>query len=146
MAKIADPAETLIIPPEAPMRVRSKSRASTTESGIQLVDDDAVVGFATSTAALADVWSSMVWLQTTSPTLNTVRREIARWAREADEAIAEMFGRRVASDEIRVLLEQMPAIVPRQVDATDHEWLEASTAEAQRLIAEGRAAINRVTG
>jgi len=126
------------------MRVRSKSRAA--NNAINLVDDDAVVGFSTSSAALADVWSSMVWLQSTSPTLNSVRREIAQWARDADAAIAEMFGRRVGSDEIRVLLEQMPAIVPRQVEAADHEWLAASTAEAQRLIAAGRAAITYVTG
>src|SRR4051794_15352042 len=128
------------------MRVRSKTRAATTGNGIRLDDDEAVIGFATSAAALADVWSSMVWLQTTSPTLNAVRRAIAEWTKDADEAIAEMFGRRVPSDEIRVLLEQMPALVPRQVDATDHEWLESSTEEARRLIAEGRAAITRVTG
>src|SRR3954471_13533360 len=126
------------------MRVRSKSR--TTDNAIDLVEDDVVVGFSTSAAALADVWSSMVWLQTTSPTLNTARREIARWARDADEAIAEMFGRRVGSDEIRVLLEQMPVLVPRQVEAVDHAWLEASAADGRRLILEGRAAITRVTG
>src|SRR4051812_7465714 len=107
------------------MRVRSKSRAAAADNVVHLADDDAVVGFATSAAALADVWSSMVWLQTTSPTLNGVRREIAQWARDADAAIAEMFGHRVGSDEIRVLLEQMPAIVPRQVEAADHEWLPA---------------------
>jgi hypothetical protein len=128
------------------MRVRPKTRATTTGTGIRLDDDDAVVNFATSAEALADVWSSMVWLQTTSPTLNAVRREIAQWTRDADEAIAEMFGRRVGSDEIRVLLEQMPALVPRQVDAIDHEWLEASAAEARRLTVEGRNAITRVTG
>jgi len=128
------------------MRVRLKTRTAPTDTGIRVDDDDAVVSFATSTAALADVWSAMVWLQTTSPTLNAARREIARWAKDADEAIAEMYGRRVPSDEIRVLLEQMPALVPRQVDAVDHEWLEASTAEAQRLTVEGRAAITRVTG
>src|SRR3954449_5931725 len=105
------------------MRVRSKTRAATTDNGIRLDDDEAVVGFSTSSAALADVWSSMVWLQTTSPTLNGVRREIAQWARDADAAIAEMFGRRVGSDEIRVLLEQMPAVVPRQIEAADREWL-----------------------
>jgi Tfp pilus assembly protein PilN len=88
----------------------------------------------------------MVWLQTTSPTLNTVRREIARWARDTDEAMAELFGRRVKSDEIRVLLEEMPALVPRQVDATDRAWLETVSVEARRLTSEGRAAITHVTG
>lgn len=127
------------------MRVRSKTPAAS-DSGIHLDDDSAVVTFATSTEALTDVWSSMVWLQTTSPTLNSVRREIARWARDTDEAIAELFGRRVQSEEIRVLLEEMPALVPRQVDATDRAWLETVAAEAQRLTAEGRAAIARVTG
>ena len=127
------------------MRVRSKTPAAS-DSGIRLDDDSAVVTFATSTAALTDVWSSMVWLQTTSPMLNSVRREIARWARDTDEAMAELFGRRVQSDEIRVLLEEMPALVPRQVDETDREWLENVAAQAQRLAAEGRAAISRVTG
>ena len=127
------------------MRVRSKTPAGS-DSGIRLDDDEAVVTFATSTAALTDVWSSMVWLQTTSPTLNNVRREIARWARDTDEAIAEMFGRRVQSEEIRRLLEEMPALVPRQVEARDREWLETAAAQAQRLTAEGRAAISRVTG
>ena len=124
------------------MRVRSKTRAS---REIRLDDDEVVVDFATSAAALADVWSSMVWLQTTSPTLNSVRREIAQWARDADEAIGEMFGRRVGSDEIRVMLEQMPAIVPRQVDATDRAWLEAAVGDARQLIVDGRAAIAYVT-
>jgi hypothetical protein len=141
-----DPAQDSIIPGRDPMRVRSKYRAATTGATIRLDDDDAVVGFATSAAALADVWSSMVWLQTTSPTLNAVRREIARWARDADEGIAEMFGRRVSSDEIRVLIEEMPALIPRKVDAVDRAWLEASAAEAQRLTIEGRTAITRVTG
>jgi hypothetical protein len=128
------------------MRVRSKIPAAATDSGIHLDDDPAVVTFATSTAALTDVWSSMVWLQTTNPTLNTVRREIARWARDTDEGMAELFGRRVQSDEIRVLLEEMPALVPRQVDASDRDWLENVAAAAQRLTSEGRAAITRVTG
>ena len=127
------------------MRVRSKTPAAS-DSDIRLDDDPAVVTFATSTAALNDVWSSMVWLQTTSPTLNSVRREIARWARDTDEAMAELFGRRVQSDEIRRLLDEMPALVPRQVDETDREWLENVAAQAQRLAAEGRAAISRVTG
>jgi len=125
------------------MRVRSKTRAT---SDISLDDDDLVVDFATSAAALADVWSSMVWLQTTSPTLNSVRRAIAQWAREADEAIGEMFGHRVGSDEIRVMLEQVPALVPRQVDATDRAWLEAAVGDARRLVLDGRAAIAYVTG
>jgi|SRR3954451_3678537 len=128
------------------MRVRFKARVATTETAVGLVDDDAVVSFATSAVALADVWSAMVWLQTTSPTLNTVRRQIAQWARDADEAMAEMFGRRVQSDEIRVLLEQMPALLPRRVDAVDRAWLEASAMEARRLTVEGRAAITRATG
>src|SRR3954451_18753617 len=88
----------------------------------------------------------MGWLQSTSPTLNGVRREIAQWARDADAAIAEMFGRRVGCDEIRGLLEQMPAIVPRQGEAAGRWWLAASAAEAQRLSAAGRAAITHVTG
>ena len=125
------------------MRVRPKAQAS---NEIRLEDDEVVVDFATSAAALADVWSSMVWLQSTSPTLNTVRREIAQWARDADEAIGEMFGHRVGSDEIRVMLEQMPAIVPRQVGPADRSWLEAAVVEARRLILDGRAAIAHVTG
>jgi hypothetical protein len=128
------------------MRVRSKTTAAATDSGIRLDDDAAVVTFTTSTAALTDVWSSMVWLQTTNPALNTVRRAIARWARDTDEAMAELFGHRVQSDEIRVLLEEMPALVPRQVEAIDRDWLETVAAEAQRLASEGRAAITHVTG
>ena len=144
MANRPDPAENSIIPPEAPMRVRSSK--TRTPSEIRLDDDEVVVDFATSAAALADVWSSMVWLQTTSPTLNAVRREIAQWARDSDEAIGEMFGHRVASDEIRVMLEQMPALVPRQVSASDRAWLEAAVGDARRLILDGRAAIAHVTG
>ena len=128
------------------MRVRPKSRAATAEAGLRLDDDDVVVSFATSAAALADVWSAMVWLQTTSPTLNAARRDIARWARDTDEAIAEMFGRRVSSDEVRVLLEQMPALIPRRLNGRDEVWLAASAADARRLTVEGRAAITRVTG
>src|SRR3954454_23497879 len=45
LAKITDRAEDSLDSPEAPMRVRSKSR--TTSNAIALVDDDAVVGFST---------------------------------------------------------------------------------------------------
>src|SRR3954468_6499785 len=128
------------------MRVHFKARAAMPETGVGLVDDDAVVSFATSAAALADVWSAMGWLQTTSPPLDAARRDIARWARDTDEAFAEMFGRRVSSDEIRVLLEQMPALIPRRLNAMDEVWLAASAAEARRLTVEGRAAITQVTG
>jgi hypothetical protein len=127
------------------MRLRSKTQADAS-AGIRLDDDDAVVSFAGSVAALADVWSSMVWLQTTSTTFTLVRRAIARWARDTDSALAEMFGRSVQSEEVRHLLDGLAAVVPRQVSPAEREWLVASAAEAQRLSVEGRAAITQVTG
>jgi hypothetical protein len=125
------------------MRLRSKPAES---AGIHLDDDDAVVSFATSVAALVDVWSSMVWLQTTSSTFTQVRREIAAWARDTDAALAEMFGRSVQSEEVRLILDLLPALVPRQVSAADRDWLLTASAEAQRLTVAGRAAIAQVTG
>ena len=89
------------------MRLRSRAAGE-----IRLDDDEAVVTFTTSVAALADVWSAMVWLQTTSPTFTQVRREIAKWARDIDAAIAELFGRSVQTEEVRLILEQAPALAP----------------------------------
>jgi len=128
------------------MRVRAKSRAAGSAAGITLDDDPVVVGFATSVAALSDVWSAMVWLQTTSPGLNSIRREIAQWARDTDAALGEMFGRSVMSDEIRVLLDGMAALVPRQVDTEERDVLLSAVAKAQRLTEQGRAAIAHVIG
>jgi hypothetical protein len=128
------------------MRVRTKNRAMEPASGISLDDDPIVVAFSTSVSALSDVWSAMVWLQTTSPSLNAIRREIAQWARDTDAAMGEMFGRSVVSDEIRVLLDGMGALVPRQVDAEERDVLADAVAKAQRLTEEGRAAITRVIG
>ncbi|HET6818190.1 MAG TPA: hypothetical protein VFH66_13275 [Mycobacteriales bacterium] len=125
------------------MRTRIRSAGS---DAITLDDDAAVVDFATSVSALSDVWSAMVWLQTTSPSLNSVRREIAAWARDTDAAIGEMFGRSVMSDEIRVLLDGMAALLPRQVDAEQRDQLAFFTRDARRLTEEGRAAITRVMG
>ena len=125
------------------MRVRTKNTA---HDAITLDDDPIVVAFATSVSALSDVWSAMVWLQTTSPGLNAIRRDIARWARDTDAAIGEMFGRSVMSDEIRVLLDGMAALVPRQVDGEERDVLVDAVAKAQRLTTEGREAITRVIG
>jgi len=125
------------------MRLRSKAASA---GDIRLDDDEAVVSFTTSVAALADVWSAMVWLQTTSPTFTQVRREIAKWARDTDAAIAELFGRSVQTEEVRLILEHVPALVPRQVSAADEDWLLAAAAEAQRLTADGRVAIIEVMG
>lgn len=125
------------------MRVRSRVPV---DDGITLDDDAAVVDFATSVSALSDVWSAMVWLQTTSPSLNAVRREIAAWARDTDAAIGELFGRSVMSEEIRVLLDGMAALLPRRVDSQQHEVLEGFAKTAQRLTEDGRAAITRVIG
>jgi len=129
------------------MHIRQRNRTTSPDDVPVVVDDDpAVVTFTTSVAALSDVWSSMVWLQTTSPSLNAVRREIARWARDTDGALAERFGRSVGSEEIRVLLDSMPPLVPRQVDPADREMLDAAAAEAQQLTVFGREAIDDVTG
>jgi hypothetical protein len=128
------------------MRVRTKNRAMEPASGITLDDDPIVVAFSTSVSALSDVWSAMVWLQTTSPGLNSIRREIAQWARDTDAAMGELFGRSVVSDEIRVLLDGMGALVPRQVDTDERDVLAAAVSKAQRLTEEGRAAIARVIG
>ena len=127
------------------MRVRAKN-SPVIPDAITLDDDPIVVAFATSINALSDVWSAMVWLQTTSPSLNAIRRDIAKWARDTDAAIGEMFGRSVVSDEIRVLLDGMAALVPRQVDNDDRDVLADAVAKAQRLTEEGRAAITRVIG
>jgi hypothetical protein len=128
------------------MRVRTKNRSTESARGITLDDDPIVVAFSTSVSALSDVWSAMVWLQTTSPGLNSIRREIAQWARDTDAAMGEMFGRSVVSDEIRVLLDGMGALVPRQVDPEERDVLADAVAKAQRLTEEGRAAITRVIG
>ena len=128
------------------MRVRTKNRATEPASGITLDDDPIVVAFSTSVSALSDVWSAMVWLQTTSPGLNSIRREIAQWARDTDAALGEMFGRSIMSDEIRVLLDGMGALVPRQVDTEERDVLADAVSKAQRLTEEGRAAITRVIG
>ena len=128
------------------MRVRTKNRATEAASGITLDDDPIVVAFSTSVSALSDVWSAMVWLQTTSPGLNSIRREIAQWARDTDAAMGELFGRSVVSDEIRVLLDGMGALVPRQVDTDERDVLADAVSKAQRLTEEGRAAIARVIG
>ena len=128
------------------MRVRTKNRATERANGITLDDDPIVVAFSTSVSALSDVWSAMVWLQTTSPGLNSIRREIAHWARDTDAALGEMFGRSIVSDEIRVLLDGMGALVPRQVDTDEREVLADAVSKAQRLTEEGRAAITRVIG
>ncbi|HET7312329.1 MAG TPA: hypothetical protein VFJ17_13490 [Mycobacteriales bacterium] len=128
------------------MRVRARNRSAETDVGITLDDDEAVVQFATSVSALSDVWSAMVWLQTTSPNLNSIRREIAAWARDTDAAIGEMFGRSVMSEEIRVLLDGMAALLPRRVDAEQGDLLAAFARSAQRLTEEGRSAIAHVIG
>lgn len=125
------------------MRVRARN---TVHETITLDDDPIVVAFATSVSALSDVWSAMVWLQTTSPGLNAIRRDIARWARDTDAAIGELFGRSVMSDEIRVLLDGMAALVPRHVDGEERDLLVDAVAKAQRLTEEGREAITRVLG
>jgi hypothetical protein len=125
------------------MRVRAKN---TDRNAITLDDDPIVVAFATSVAALSDVWSAMVWLQTTSPSLNAIRRDIARWARDTDAAIGEMFGDSVMSEEIRVVLDGMAALVPRHVSSDERDLLVDAVAKAQRLTDEGRAAITRVMG
>jgi hypothetical protein len=127
------------------MRVRAKNRPTDSDS-ITLDDDPIVVAFATSVAALSDVWSAMVWLQTTSPGLNAIRRDIAQWARDTDAAVGEMYGVSVMSDEIRVILDGMPALVPRRVQNDEREVLVDAVARAQRLTEEGRAAITRVVG
>ena len=128
------------------MRVRARGRSADADTGITLDDDLAVVDFATSLSALSDVWSAMVWLQTTSPGLNAIRRQIAGWARDTDAAIGEMFGRSVVSEEIRVLLDGMAALVPRRVDSEQAQMLATFTSAAQRLTEDGRTAITRVIG
>jgi hypothetical protein len=127
------------------MRVRARNTAGTPDA-ITLDDDPIVVAFSTSITALSDVWSTMVWLQTTSPGLNAIRRDIAQWARDTDAAIGEIFGRSVLSDEIRVLLDGMAALLPRQIDNAQRDVLATAVAKAQRLTDEGRAAITRVIG
>jgi len=127
------------------MRLRTKN-TSADPGAITLDDDPVVVAFATSVTALSDVWSAMVWLQTTSPSLNAIRRDIAQWSRDTDAAIGEMFGTSVMSDEIRVILDGMAALVPRHVDTDQRDVLAAAVSKAQRLTEEGRAAIARVIG
>ena len=127
------------------MRLRTKN-TSAHSGAITLDDDPIVVAFATSVTALSDVWSAMVWLQTTSPGLNAIRRDIAQWARDTDAAIGEMFGASVMSDEIRVILDGLAALVPRQVDNVERDVLAEAVAKSQRLTEEGRAAIARVIG
>ena len=127
------------------MRLRARNTSADPDA-ITLDDDPIVVAFATSVTALSDVWSAMVWLQTSSPSLNAIRREIARWARDTDAAIGELFGHSVMSDEIRVLLDGMAALVPRQVNSEERAVLVTAVAKSQRLTDEGRAAIASVIG
>jgi hypothetical protein len=111
------------------------------QSVTQQTQDIAVEEFITGIAALTDVWMSMMWIGTANPRLNTTRREIARWARNANQSFIDTFGRATASEEIRVILDGLVTSVPKQLGDTGRDFLRSLTAEAQALADEGRAAV-----
>src|SRR3954470_23069407 len=107
----------------------------------QQTQDIAVEEFTSGIAALTDVWMSMMWVGTANQRLNTTRREIARWARNANHSFIETFGQATASEEIRVILDGLVASVPKQLGDAGRDFLRGLTVEARALAEEGSAAV-----
>ena len=105
----------------------------------------AVEGFSDSIRALSEVWQSMIWLTTTSPGLHSIRREIAGWTRNTNEAFIDTFGKATASEEIRVILDGMPGCVPQRLGDAGRLFLAQVAAEARALAAQGAEAVASVS-
>lgn len=110
----------------------------------QQTQDSVVEEFADSIAALTDVWMSMMWLGSTNQRLNSTRREIARWARNANHSFVETFGRATVSEEIRVILDGLVTSVPKQLGDAGREFLRGLNVEARILTDEGREAVAEI--
>lgn len=94
--------------------------------------------------ALAEVWTSMMWVTSTHANLLGARREIARWAQDTNRELTERFGLGVASEEVRVVLSAMADWADRLPD--DARLLVTEIAEQSRaLTAKARAALGPAT-
>ncbi|HEU5034170.1 MAG TPA: hypothetical protein VFT62_05340 [Mycobacteriales bacterium] len=119
------------------MHVRTKSKAPAAVGHA----DPVVVQFQESVRALTETWDAMVWLNTTNLEVNARRREIAAWGRNANQSLADTFGREVDSDEIRVLFTEMPHLVPRAPGDRGRLLLAVLASEARVLADRGRTAV-----
>lgn len=107
----------------------------------QQVQDPAVDAYVAGIVELTDTWISMLWLTTMNPRIVTTRREIARWARNTNQEFMDTFGRATASEEIRVILDGLVSLLPKQLGDEGRALLTRITVEAQALAAEGREAV-----
>jgi hypothetical protein len=123
------------------MKVRSKSQ----QAGVVIDLEQPPDPFAQSVQVLGQAWDQMVWLNSTNLELNACRREIAAWARATDALLTEAFGQSAKSDEIRVMLAELPGLVPRHPGGDATGMLARLAAEAQALARKGQAAVDAVT-
>jgi hypothetical protein len=126
---------------EAAMKVRSKP----SKPDVVIDLDRPADPFTESLRVLRQVWADMVWLNTTNVELNARRREIAAWVRGVNDELAGAFGQGVATEEIRVILAELPGVVPRHPDEEARGTLTRLAWEARDLATKGRAAVEAAT-
>jgi hypothetical protein len=117
-----------------------------TRPAIPRQNDPALAGFTSAVADLSDVWSSLMWLESRRPELIAIRRDIARWARETNQAVLETFGHGSVSDEVRVLLNGLPDCARGGGGDAGHDLLVSATGEALRLTTTARSIEASITG
>jgi len=110
----------------------------------QQTQDPAVDGFSDSIHALTEVWMSMMVLTTSNQHVIAERREIARWARNTNQSFMDTFGRATASEEIRVILDGLQGLIPKQLGDAGRGFLVEVATEARALATEGTAAIDAI--
>ena len=107
----------------------------------QQAQDPAVDAYVAAIVELTDVWMSMIWLTTVNSRVVATRREIARWARNTNQEFMDTFGRATASEEIRVILDGLVSLVPKQLGDDGRALVRRITTEAQALASDGREAV-----
>lgn len=123
------------------MHVRSRSARDV----IVLPDDPVTAYYVTSVRELHEAWDAIVWVDTTNIELIARRREIAAWARTANAELVATFGHGAASEEVRVMLAEMAAALPKHLDVEGRAVLSRLASEAQRLAEKARAAVAVIT-
>ena len=108
-------------------------------------NDPLVTSCTESVKALADVWTSIVVLNSTDARVITVQREIARWAHDTNRLLTEKFGHGVVSDEIRVILVSIADTVAK-LPRDGRLFLELTASEAADLARRAETALESALG